>query len=180
LNRLIIAFLIMFLTVVSASSAFAADTAKPFEIDGSFALAKGPDDFNSARSVNFGVGYTLTSVSENLQVRVDLSYFKFYYGNSRTLIYERMPVTVSGRYYFPITDRLKAFAQAGLEKSYDAKDRYLFIDMIGTENRTSLGFSPGGGIDFAINPTFSFFALGRFHVITDQYFSMQVGSAVHF
>jgi hypothetical protein len=44
----------------------------------------------------------------------------------------------------------------------------------------NFGITPGGGIEFQVLPDVSIFALGRIHIITDNYFSMQFGAAFHF
>lgn len=155
-----------------------------FEVDGSFAFATGPGDFGSGYGVNFGAGYMLKSIDKNLQARVDISYYDFSYtygfGYGYDLTYTRIPVTVSARYYFPINDRLKAFAQAGLETSFDSFD---YVDGFGnkhTRSDVNLGISPGAGIEFYPTPKVSIFAVGRIHMISDSYFSMQFGGAFHF
>ena len=168
----------------STTSSFSSDSGD-FEIDGSFAFATGPGDFGSGYGVNFGAGYMLRSIDNNLQGRVDLSYYDFsytygYLGYGYDLSYTRIPLTVSARYYFPINDRLKAFVQAGLETSYDSVD---YVDGFGnkhTESDVNLGISPGGGIEFYPTSKVSIFAVGRIHMISDSYFSMQFGGAFHF
>jgi len=162
-------------------------TAKPLtmdtenlEIDGSFAFASGPGDFNSGFGVNFGAGYMLNTLVKNLQGRIDVAYFNF----SRDvpgagLSYWRVPITVSARYYFPLLDNLKVFGQAGVETSWDS---YEYVDGTGkhSKNQLNIGLSPGAGIEFFANRNFSVFALIRSHLISDSYFSMHFGAAYHF
>ncbi len=155
-----------------------------FEIDGSFGFATGPEHFDEGYGLNFGAGYMLDTIDKNLQARVDLSYFDFSYtygfGYGYDLHYTRVPLTVSARYYFPIVNRLKAFAQAGLETSIDQFD---YVDGFGNKRSKSefnLGVSPGGGVEFFINREFSIFAVGRWHLIKNSYFSAQFGGAYHF
>jgi len=153
-----------------------------FEVDGSFGFATGPNDFDSGYGLNFGAGYMLTEIDKNLQVRLDLSYFEFSYTPNSPgydLNYTRAPFTVSARYYFPIINRLSAFAQAGLEMSFDSKE-YVDFGNKHTKNEVNLGISPGGGIEFFINRDVSVFAGGRWHVVSDGYFSTQFGGAFHF
>lgn len=172
--------MVLLLSTGTAVFAKSADQ-RDFEVDGSFSFATGPGSFDSGLGVNAGAGYMLNSFVQNLQGRVDIGYYDFstdfFFTN---LSYTRLPVTVSARYYFPIMDQLKVFGQAGIETSWDSKE---FLDGFGfkhTKNEMNLGVSPGAGVEFYIIPQVSVFALGRFHVITDSYFSMQFGAAFNF
>jgi hypothetical protein len=164
------------------STAYAMGT-DDFELDGAFSFATGPGSFDAGFGFNFGVGYALSALDKNLQARVDISYYDFSYSYSLygyDLNYTRFPFTVSGRYYFPIVDRLQAFAQVGLETSYDSYD---YVDRAGrkrSKNELNLGVTPGGGIEFFINRNASLFIVGRWHLISDDYFSMHYGAAYHF
>lgn len=177
--------LTMFLLVGGGTAAHAKSATfidkRMFEVDGSFAFGSGPGAFDSGGGVNFGAGYLLSTIDRNLQARIDLSYYDFssdFLGYD--LSYTRIPITVSARYYFPINDRLKAFAQAGLETSFDSFESYEGTVNKHTENEVNFGVSTGGGIEFYVLPEFSIFALGRAHIVTDNYFSMQFGAAFHF
>lgn len=190
MKRIGIVMLMVFVIIGTSALAFAKDAksgkmaAGDFEIDGSFGFATGPDDFDSGYGLNFGAGYTLGAVDKNLQVRVDLSYYAFSqdvnaFGFSTSIDYKRVPFTVSARYYFPIIDKLAAFAQAGLETSFDSKESR---DAFGTHTKdeVNLGITPGGGVEYFIIPEVSVFAVARWHVISDAYFSMLFGGAYHF
>jgi opacity protein-like surface antigen len=156
-------------------------TGRDFEVDGSFAFATGPDSFDAGWGFNFGAGYMLRTINRNLQARIDISYYNFSTDVGFTsLSYTRVPFTVSGRYYFPINDRLKAFAQAGLETSIDHFDVPDGFGFKHSKNEVNLGISPGAGIEINVNPNISLFVLGRFHLISDSYFSNQFGIAAHF
>jgi opacity protein-like surface antigen len=185
MNKLAAVVLAMFLLVGGGTAAYAkAATVSDkgmFEVDGSFGFGTGPGSFDSGVGVNVGAGYMLSTIDKNLQARVDLSYYDFstdFLGYD--LSYTRVPFTVSARYYFPINDRLKAFAQAGIETSFDSFETYNGFGGKHTTNEVNLGISPGGGIEFTVLPEVSIFALGRFHIITDNYYSMQFGAAFHF
>lgn len=156
-------------------------TGRDFEVDGSFAFATGPDSFDAGYGFNFGAGYLLRTIDRNLQARFDISYYYFSYDNFAgvSLAYTRVPITFSGRYYFPLNERLKAFAQAGLETSIDHFDLYE-NGFKRSKGEVNLGVSPGAGIEFNVNPNISLFVLGRAHLISDSYFSTQVGIASHF
>jgi opacity protein-like surface antigen len=156
-------------------------TGRDFEVDGSFAVATGPDSFDAGYGFNFGAGYMLRTIDRNLQARIDISFFNFSndVGNI-SLSYTRVPITVSGRYYFPINDKLRAFAQAGLETSIDHFDYIASNGFKQSKDEVNLGISPGAGIEFNVNQNISLFVLGRFHLISDSYFSNQFGMAAHF
>ncbi len=154
------------------------------EVDGSFAFATGPGSFDTGYGLNFGAGYTLGEIDKNLQARVDISYFQFSYdyafgGGSTGLNYTRVPITVSGRYYLPVMDKLRVFGQAGLETSFDHSDYYSGGNKQ-SKTELNLGISPGAGVEFFVNRHISIFALGRAHLISDSYFSMQFGIASYF
>lgn len=168
-------------TVRSSSTTLQAGEA---EVDGSFAFATGPGSFDTGYGLSFGAGYTLGEIDKNLQARVDISYFQFSYdyffgGGSTGLTYTRVPVTVSGRYYFPIMDKLRVFGQAGLETSFDHFDYYAGGNKH-SKTEVNPGISPGAGVEFFVNRNISIFAVGRAHLISDSYFSMQFGVASHF
>lgn len=155
-----------------------------FSVDGSFGFATGPGSFDQGFGVNFGAGYMLKGIDKNLQARVDLSFFDFDYdywggGNAYNLSYTRIPLTVGARYYFPIIERLSAFAQVGLETSYDSFDYYANGEKH-SKSEVNLGVTPGGGAEYFFTRNASAFALARVHIITDNYFSMQFGAAFHF
>jgi len=184
MNKTVTIVLVVLVLFFARATVFAKSVsslgAGDYEVDGSFAAASGPGDFNSGYGINFGAGYMLTTIDKNLQGRIDLSYYSFsrdYLGNG--LSYWRLPITVSARYYFPIIDRLSAFAQVGLETSWDSYD---YVDAYGKHSKAqfNLGVSPGGGIEFFVDRNVSIFGIVRTHLITDSYVSMQLGAAVHF
>jgi len=192
MKKITASVLALFFLLSAATAAFAkagaSSTANSmgtgdFEVDGAFSFATGPGSFDAGFGFNFGVGYMLSQLDKNLQARVDFSYYDFSYTYGLygyDLHYTRFPFTVSGRYYFPIVNRLKAFAQVGLETSIDSFD---YVDGFGnkrSKSEVNLGITPGGGIEFFINRNASIFALGRWHLISDDYFSMQFGAAYHF
>jgi len=187
MNKLAAMTLAIFLVVGGGTAAFAKATTVStdkgvFEVDGSFGVGTGPGSYDGGPGVNFGAGYMLSTIDKNLQARVDLSYYDFSYDILiYKLSYTRIPITVSARYYFPINDRLKAFAQAGIETSFDSSDNYdPFFGTKHSKSEVNIGLSPGGGIEFFVAPQISIFALGKAHIISDSYFSMQFGAAFHF
>ncbi len=190
MKQVTIAILAVFLllgtgTVVFAKSARTSASTSvqgDFEIDGSVAFATGPGSFSDGYGINFGAGYMLSNVDKNLQARVDLAYYNFSYtypGFGYSLSYTRVPVTFSARYYFPINDKFRAFAQAGIEASYDSYD-FVVGGARESTSKFNLGISPGGGIEFFLSPKASLFAVARAHMISDDYLTMQFGGAFHF
>ena len=171
----------------TAKTSSSSGTGIGMEVDGSLGFGTGPGNFDPGLGLNFGAGYTIPGL-DNLQARVDISYFDFSYsvlGND--LSFTRIPITFSARYYFPITNELKAFAQGGLEVSVDKIDTAFyyptflgFIPVKQSVSETNVGGSIGGGIEYFIIPQASIFALGRVHIISDNYFSMHFGGAFHF
>jgi opacity protein-like surface antigen len=175
---------LLFLTVLAlpalAETAATSADQSTIEVDGALLFASGPDNFDSGFGLNFGAGYALGSIDKNLQARIDVGFLKFsrdFYGLS--LDYRRIPITIGARYYFPLDNRLKLFAQAGIETSFDDKDSFTGF---GKQSKSELnvGITPGGGVDFSINSAVSVFALGDVHLISDGYFSLQLGCAIHF
>jgi opacity protein-like surface antigen len=169
------------LNAAAFSKTTEAPAGRDFEVDGSFAFATGPDSFDAGYGFNFGAGYMLRTIDRNLQARFDISYYYFSYDNFAgvSLSYTRVPITVSGRYYFPINEKVDVFAQAGLETSVDHFDIYEG-GFKRSRGEVNLGISPGAGIEFNVNRDISLFVLGRAHLISDSYFSTQFGIASHF
>lgn len=166
------------LTFAKASKTSSDTTqSREFEVDGSFAPASGPGGYNGGFGVNFGAGYTLSPIDKDLQARFDFSFYQFKNDFTwGTGTYTRVPFTVSARYYLPIVDKLRAFGQAGIEMSMDTFDN----SANRRNNEVNLGISPGAGVEFFVNRNISIFALGRAHLISDSYFSMQFGVASYF
>ncbi len=192
MKKIVIIMMAVILVTGLATAAFAKSAARassseagPIELDGGFTFGTGPGDFGSAVGFNFGGGYMLDAVP-NLQIRADLSYYDFSRTVFSNLSYTRIPITVGARYYFPINDRLKAFAQAGLETSFDKIETVVFLPgffggfVTQSSSEVNIGISPGGGIEFFITPQVSIFALGRIHIVADDYFSLNFGAAAHF
>jgi hypothetical protein len=186
MKKLIFTLAALVLVSVLSVPAFAASgtsSSSNFEVDAALQFATGPDDFDSGYGINLGAGYLLSSIDKNLQARVDIGYLEF--SKDFGLEYTRIPVVISGRYYFPLDERLKLFAQAGVETSFDSRDELVPVPIFGglakqTKNELRLGLVPGGGAEFLITPSIGLFAVGSLHLISDGYFSIQFGSAIHF
>jgi hypothetical protein len=174
--------LLAFLMVTAGSEALAARTDRPdVEMSGSLAFATGPDVFDDGYGLNFGAGYMMKDISPDLQGRVDISYFLFDRDvPTGNVDFTRIPVAVGGRYFFPAGENMNLFGEAALEVSFDDAE---YVDVLGvkhSETDTNWGVTPGIGAEYFINSNTSLFALGRYHVITDDYFSAHFGAAFHF
>jgi len=182
MKKIAIALLVM-MTVATGSQAIAQTRADhgTYEFSGALDFATGPDTFDDSYGLTFGAGYMLNNISRDLQARIDISYFPFEQDVANTNVdYTRVPINISGRYYIPLRDRLNLFAEAGLEVSFDEAE---FVDVLGvkhSESDTNWGVTPGFGAEYFVSQDMSIFALGRFHVITDDYFSTHFGAAFHF
>lgn len=137
--------------------------------------------FGSAIGFSIGGGY---EIQDDTQVRVDISSFGWkqtVYGTD--VKYTRMPITVSGRQYYPLQNNLKAYGQLGLEMSFDkaeAATSFLGTTYKAEASETHLGITPGGGIEMAITPQISVGADVAYHIITDSYFTLGVNAGYHF
>lgn len=181
MKRITAALLASFLLLSMSPTAVLAESTTPpgsYEVDGSIGFGTGPNDFDTGFGFNFGGGYML---DPNLQARFDISYFDFSRNVPGTsLDYTRIPLVLSARYYVPLFgEQLKGFGQAGVELSFDSFDN---MDVFGKHSKTeaNLGLTPGAGVEYFFNPQLSAFALGNFHLVSDTYFAMQFGAAVHF
>jgi hypothetical protein len=74
---------------------------------------------------------------------------------------------------------MKLFAQLGLETSFDNYD-YISGGNKLSKSEMNVGIAPGVGMELFLNKNTSFFVLGRGHMISDSYFSMQFGLAQHY
>lgn len=135
----------------------------------------------SAIGFSIGGGY---EIQDDTQVRVDISSFGWkqtVYGMD--IKYTRMPITVSGRQYYPLQDNLKAYGQLGLEMSLDkaeAATSFMGTTYKAEASETHLGVTPGGGIEFAITPQISVGGDVAYHIITDSYFTLGINAGYHF
>ncbi len=158
-------------------SSHEAATGSVYEFDGSIGPASGPGGYDSGFGINFGGGYNLKEIDENLQARVDLSFYQFNQSFSwGSGTYTRVPFIFSARYYVPIVENLRVFGQAGLEASVDSYENWANQ----RKNEVNVGIAPGVGGEFFVNPRVSVFALALEHLISDSYFSMHIGVAMYF
>jgi Outer membrane protein beta-barrel domain len=139
--------------------------------------------FDTGFGVTFGFGSMLPQINKALQGRVELSYFEWSateFGVDVT--YKRVPVDIGGRFFLPTqSSNLKVFVQGMLEVSFDTLEVSNFpFSSTASESKTHLGLVPGAGIELKINPSLGFVADARWHIITDDYLTLQAGLAYHF
>ena len=174
------------LTILSFSGkAQAGDTSTGgiYEIDASLSLASRPKaGYNDATSGNFGAGIMLNQ-SKSLQGRIDFSSFQWrqsYF--DRDNLYNRKIVVIGSRYYMMThSDLIKFFIQAGVEVSSDKQEVKNTLTGITTStSRTTTGITPGLGFELCFGPNIGMIISGRYHVISDSYYDLMAGLAVHF
>jgi hypothetical protein len=180
MKKLTISLLTLFLIIVAAASGYAAvSPGGSYEVDGSLAFATGPGDFDDGWGLSFGAGYMMKDI-ENLQARVDLSYFSFERDVFGTNVeYTRVPIAAGGRYYFPMMDKLNLYAEGAVELSFDDSEVVLLGQKV-SDSEVNIGFTPGVGAEYFLDDAVSLFAAGRFHLISDNYTSVHFGGAYHF
>ncbi len=154
------------------------------EVDGSLVLASAPaSGFDTGYGVTFGFGTMLPQLNRDLQGRVEISYFTWSASEFGIDVdYTRIPIDVGGRFYLPAgSQNLKVFVQGMVELSFDTVEvsNYPFPGTA-SASETHLGLVPGAGIDVKLSPGLSFVADARWHIITDNYFTIQAGVAAHF
>ncbi len=166
-----------------AKSARSSGSSEGAEIDGSLVLATAPaSGFDAGIGVTFGFGAMLPQINRDLQGRAEISYFSW----SATqfgvdVSYTRIPFDVGGRFFLPAgSEQVKVFVQGMLELSFDKAEAN--IPGLGktSASDTHLGIVPGAGIELKLSPGLSFVADARWHLITDDYFTVQAGLAAHF
>lgn len=181
MKKLTIVVLALLLVAGAGATVFAATrSGGEKEFSGAFAYGTGPADFDNGFGLSFGAGYMMNNIN-NLQARLDISYFLFDRDVANTNVdLTRIPVAVGGRYFFSTMDKLNLFGEAAVEASFDDAE---FVDVLGvkhSESEVNWGVTPGAGAEYFIQDTMSLFALGRFHIVSDDYFSLHFGAAYHF
>ncbi len=175
------ALIVCSITATAFAKSAGSSSSQDVEVDGSLAMASAPaSGFDTGFGVTFGFG---TMLKKDLQGRVELSYYEWSateFGVDVT--YKRVPVDIGGRFFLPTqSGNLKVFVQGMLEVSFDTVEVSNFpFSGTASESETRLGLVPGAGIELKINPRLSFVADARWHIITDDYFSLQAGLAYHF
>jgi hypothetical protein len=179
-----LAILCMLMTVAMTATAFGAKGDN--EIDFSAGFATAPyEDSDLGWGLNVGGGYEFLEdftpgiSGDTLQLRGDIGYHTWSVTGLRGLSFgtgsaNRVPATVSCRYYFPIRQvkNLRVYGQAGLELSFDHADRDGYS---GSHVEVNVGVTPGVGVEYKFNNQFFLTAGMKEHLIADPYFTMQGG-----
>ena len=178
------ALIVSSITATAFAKSARSSSSQDVEVDGSLAVASAPaSGFDTGVGVIFGFGMMLPQISKDLQGRVEFSYYEWSatrFGLDVT--YKRLPVDLGGRFILPTqSGNLKVFIQGMLEISFDTVEVSNF-PFPGTTSKSEshLGLVPGAGIELKINPNLGFVADARWHLITDNYLSLQAGLAYHF
>jgi opacity protein-like surface antigen len=178
-------FLLMLGIITSIPGAAMADSAPNrgvFEVDASGLWSTAPTaGFQDAFSGSFGFGMMLNQ-AKTLQGRIDYSPIDWeQVAVAGNLHYKRQSFIVSTRYYIPTYSQIiYFFGQVGIEISSDKKDSFTPSFSVQTTSKTNTGITPGLGIEFGLGPNLGFVISGRYHIITDKYFDLMAGLAVHF
>lgn len=138
-------------------------------------------------SAGFGTGLGFTAgggyeILNNTQARGD---FNFFHYSSSGLSYNRIMFSASGRQYFPLQKKLKAYGQVGLLISIDKVDlpSFTFLGVPvsgGSVSTTHVGINPAVGIQYEVTPKISVGAQATYYIITDSFLGLQATAAYHF
>ncbi len=178
------ALIVCSITATAFAKSVGSSSSQDVEVDGSIAVASAPaSGFDTGVGVTFGLGMMLPQINKDLQGRVEFSYFEWSateFGVDVT--YKRVPVDIGGRFFLPTqSGSLKVFVQGMLELSFDEVEVSNFpFPGTSSASETRFGFVPGAGIELKFNPSLGLVADARWHLITDDYFTLQAGLAYHF
>lgn len=189
MKKVVIVFIAALSLLVMTATAFArtSGSSQGAEVDASLVLATAPaSGLDTGFGINIGAGMMLPQINRDLQGRVEFSYFSWSgstFGVDYT--YKRMPIGAGGRFYLPIqSNSLKLYAQGLIELSFDEVEVVVPAPLgrYGTASESDINFGlvPGFGIELPINQNLGFVADARWHLITDNYFTVQGGLAYHF
>ena len=155
-----------------------------FTLDGAIGLGTEPESgFESAFGIRFGISQDFLKVfkkakrsqnTESLQLRADVSYFKWedeQFGIG--ISYRRIPIFLGGRYNFPtkLAEAFSIYAEGGFEISLDEAEAVIPPATTQSESKTNFGIAPGVGIMYPINERFSAGLGVRGHFLSDYYFT---------
>jgi len=166
------------LGLVAASPAFAKEGDKA--VDLTLDVATEPaGGFGSAVGFTIGGGY---EVMDNLQARIDLSYYSWDQGFfGEELTFRRIPLDLGARYYIQLPPKgLTVYPLAALEISFDEVEVVLPFFGKQSADEVNAGVVIGGGVDFALTNEFSVGANLKGHLISDGYVTLGLGGTFHF
>lgn len=136
-------------------------------VEGFVGIGTGPDDeeidFGTGVGGGAGFGY---EVVDNLQLRADLSFFKWKsdelsltdpdFGTLKvTEDLRNIPIFLGGRYFFPVAPRFRPFVELGV--SVNLLKVKADVELFGTsvsvsESATKIGVVPGVGVELMVTP----------------------------
>jgi len=178
------ALIVCNITATAFGKSAGSSSSEGVEVDGSIAVASAPaSGFNDGIGVTFGFGTMLPQINKDLQGRIEFSYYEWSATEFGTdVTYKRVPVDIGARFFLPTqSGNLKVFVQGMLEVSFDTVEVSNFpFPGTASESETHLGLVPGAGIELKFSPSLSFVADARWHLITDDYLTLQAGLAYHF
>lgn len=197
-----VAVVILLFSVVFAGTAFAQQKKSAtmkrstgVSVDGFIGLGTEPaDDLGS--TIGLGVGASLDleafgadfADAENMQVRADISYFKWeedMFGVDVSL--RRIPVFGGVRYFFtPEAGRRASdvglYGEGGLELSFDEAEAAVCVPFLGcvsgSSSEINLGITVGGGVEMPVAENMYIGANLRYHLISDSYFTIMASFGV--
>jgi hypothetical protein len=171
------AFIVSLVVVLlaGASSAWAEDARYiSAEVFGGFATEP-EDDLDIGYGIGAGLNLPFGSVfrtsseaaTKDLYFRLDVTYFKWEDGPRE---FTRIPIFLGLRYYLSPErlrqDKLALFGEAGLELSFDEKEKFGRSD-----DDVDIGFPLGIGLQYFITETVYVGGNVRLHLISDNYLS---------
>ena len=157
--------------------------------DGALIFATEPASaFDPTIGVGFGLSVDMTDRMDlgdknaKFHLRGDISYFKWKEsGPGFKAEYTRIPIFGGVRYFLPVQhDSIDVFVEGGLELSLDEAEVTLSPLPKVSESELHLGITPGVGIEFPAGDTLVVGGNLRWHIITDDYFTLGAYLGVKF
>ena len=123
-----------------------------------------------------GIGADFFHLQDNLYLRADLDYKTWSQSAfGASLKYSRMPISVSGRIYIPVDERMRLYAQGGLGLSFDSEDAaFCFLGTCATASasQTNIDLIGGAGIQAQISPGMYIGGEANLHIVQNSYFDL--------
>lgn len=165
---------LFFSLIAALPDAFGAKGDSAVELRAGYGFGPNDSDFEFGTTFSPGIGFG-TEIQDNLQLRVDASYFRW--KDNEDLICEvpfpctpqsaklqNIPLFVGGRFLADLTPAIRLFAELGLSVNF-LKAEVSALGETFTERDTKLGIVPGLGIEFKF-PTFGFGVDLRYYFTT--------------
>jgi len=176
---------VIFIVILTAFMVSGTAYAKEISLDFAGTYATEPASGFGAtlgRGMGGDVGWTLFSKGsgtradnyrKNIKFRADIHYYTWDDTVAGVDIeYNRIPLFVGGRYFFPVSSMNKAgwevFGEAGLEVSLDEEEAVVAGQRVSNDD-TKGGVSIGGGIRYNFTDKVFGGISGRHHIISNDY-----------